>query len=104
MPTGSGAFSLVVSDSSWAFPSGGGRDDAAYFQPLEGLLLPPATEVYLGLIHATDGTSGAARRIESAQKFLADFGIATECGLGRRNPDSIPGLLALHADVADSQG
>jgi hypothetical protein len=81
-----------------------GRDDAAYFQPLEGLLLPPATEVYLGLIHATDGTSGAARRIESAQKFLAEFGIATECGLGRRNPDSIPGLLALHADVADSQG
>ncbi len=77
------------------------RDDAAYYQPLKDLQLSPDTEIFLGLIHATDGASGAARRIEAAQNFLTDFGVATECGLGRRHPESIPSLLALHAQVAD---
>ena len=80
-----------------------GRHDAAYYRPLKDLRLAADTEIYLGLIHATDGASGALRRIESAQKFLTKFGIATECGLGRRAPHSIPELLALHAEVADSQ-
>ena len=28
------------------------------------------------------------------------FGIATECGLGRRQPHTIPALLKLHAELA----
>lgn len=79
------------------------RHDAAYYRPLKDLRLAADTEIYLGLIHATDGASGAARRIDVAQEFLTEFGIATECGLGRRDPESIPDLLALHAQVADSQ-
>jgi hypothetical protein len=51
------------------------RDDAAYYQPLKDLQLSPDTEIFLGLIHATDGASGAARRIEAAQNFLTDFGV-----------------------------
>jgi len=77
------------------------RDDTAYYEPLKDLQLSPDTEIFLGLIHATDGVSGALRRIEAGQNFLADFGVATECGLGRRHPESIPGLLSLHAQVAD---
>jgi hypothetical protein len=79
------------------------RHDAAYYRPLKDLRLAADTEIYLGLIHTTDGASGAARRIDVAQEFLTEFGIATECGLGRRDPESIPDLLALHAQVADSQ-
>jgi hypothetical protein len=77
------------------------RDDDAYFAPLRNLIRPTETELYLGLIHFTDGATGARRRIAAASRVLADFGIATECGLGRRPPATIPDLLRLHAEVAD---
>jgi len=76
------------------------RSDDAYFAPLQEFRLDPHTEIYLGLVHMTDGTAGAARRIATAARYRKDFGIATECGLGRRSPESIPRLLALHAVVA----
>jgi hypothetical protein len=31
---------------------------------------------------------------------VGEFGVATECGLGRRDPATIPDLLRLHAEVA----
>jgi methionine synthase II (cobalamin-independent) len=73
------------------------RDDEAYFAPLAALKRRPETELYLGLIHLQDGEAGARRRIAAAEKFVADFGIATECGFGRRPPETIPDLLKLHA-------
>jgi len=76
------------------------RDDDAYFAPLRNLIRPAGTELYLGLIHFTDGAAGAQRRIAAASRVVADFGIATECGLGRRPPATIPDLLRLHAEVA----
>lgn len=76
------------------------RDDAAYFAPLRDLRLPAGTELYLGLVHMTDGVSGAMRRLDAARAVVADFGIATECGFGRRPPETVPGLLALHREVA----
>lgn len=76
------------------------RSDDAYFAPLHNLALHPETELYLGLVHYTDGVEGALRRIEAAQRTLADFGVATECGLGRRPPETIPDLLKIHAQVA----
>jgi len=76
------------------------RDDDAYFAPLRNLIRPAETELYLGLIHFTDGAPGARRRIAAAGRVVADFGIATECGLGRRPPATIPDLLRLHAEVA----
>jgi hypothetical protein len=76
------------------------RDDDAYFAPLDQLQLPSETEVYLGRVHYHDGTTGAERRIATAQRHLASFGVATECGLGRRPADTIPELLRIHAAVA----
>jgi hypothetical protein len=76
------------------------RDDSAYVAPLAGLRLHSQTELYLGLIHLDDGVAGAERRIAAAQRFVADFGVATECGMGRRPPETIPALFALHAAVA----
>ncbi len=76
------------------------RTDLAYFEPLAGLTLDPATELYLGLIHHTDGLDGTLARIEVARKVVPAFGIATECGLGRRDPATIGDLLKIHADAA----
>jgi hypothetical protein len=77
------------------------RSDAAYFAPLRNLRRRPETELYLGLVHFTDGVTGARQRIEAAQRVMAEFGVATECGMGRRPPETIPALLRIHAEVAD---
>ena len=76
------------------------RDDTAYFAPLSGLKLPAETKLYLGLVHHTDGVEGAKRRLAAASTVMTDFGVATECGWGRRAPETIPALLDLHRDVA----
>lgn len=76
------------------------RHDEAYFAPLPGLQLRPETRISLGLIHYTDGVPGTRRRIATAERYLKDFLIATECGFGRRAPETIPKLLAIHAEVA----
>lgn len=76
------------------------RDDSAYFAPLRELSLAPETELFLGLIHFDDGVQGARRRIDVASEHVTSFGVATECGFGRRPPQTIPALLALHAETA----
>jgi hypothetical protein len=77
-----------------------GRDDAAYFAPLAGLRLPAGTELYLGLVHLGDGVEGTRRRIAVAQETVPRFGVATECGFGRRPADTVVELLRIHAAVA----
>ena len=76
------------------------RCDEAYFEPLKRLALRPETRVSLGLIHNTDGVPGTRKRIRTAEKFLRNFLVATECGFGRRPAETIPRLLAVHSEVA----
>ena len=76
------------------------RDDEAYYAPLSDLRLADDTELYLGLVHHTDGMEGTQRRMAAASKVVPAFGISTECGLGRRPSETVPDLLALHARVA----
>lgn len=76
------------------------RSDHAYFAPLKNLHLHPETELYLGLVHFTDGIEGTRKRIEAAQRVVANFGVATECGCGRRPSETIPDLLRIHREVA----
>ena len=76
------------------------RTDDAYFAPLHNLQLHPETELYLGLVHFTDGVEGTRQRIAAAQRVVTNFGVATECGLGRRPPETIPDLLRSHSAVA----
>lgn len=77
------------------------RFDESFYRPLSSLKLSTDTELYLGLIHMTDGEQGARRRIRVARNFVTDFGVATECGFGRRPIETISELLKLHADVTD---
>ncbi len=76
------------------------RSDEAYFAPLRNLHLHPETKLYLGLVHNSDGVEGARERIAAAQQVVSDFGVATECGMGRRSEETIPDLLHLHSSVA----
>jgi hypothetical protein len=39
-------------------------------------------------------------RLATAERHVERFSIATECGFGRRDPATIPGLLRIHADAA----
>ena len=78
-----------------------GRSDDGYFSPLRELRLQAETELYLGLVHLTDGVDGTNQRIMAAQQVVGDFGVATECGFGRRPAETIPALLDVHAGVTD---
>lgn len=79
------------------------RNDDTYFEPLKDLRLNPETELYLGLVHHTDGVEGTKQRIASAEKVMDNFGIATECGFGRRPPETISELLDIHSTVIDAR-
>jgi hypothetical protein len=61
----------------------------AHWQPLANLAIEPETEFYLGLVHAEDGAEGARYRAALASKFLPDFGLSTECGLGRHSTEQL---------------
>jgi hypothetical protein len=77
------------------------RDDRAYFEPLRGLARGPETELYLGLVHGSDGTEGTLRRMRTASEFVTDFGIATECGIGRaRTPEQARAIMNVHGEAA----
>lgn len=74
------------------------RDDEDFFRPLSGLRLKAETELYLGLVHS-DGVANTKRRIAAAHKYVAAFGIGTECGIGRkRRPDAVRSLFKIHAE------
>ena len=75
------------------------RTDDGYFQPLQDLDIDRDIELYLGLIHHDD-EAGDAARIDTARKFLDEFGISTECGWGRTDPARVPGLLDSHRKQA----
>lgn len=79
------------------------RADEKYYEALAGLKLQPGTELYLGLVHTTDGVEGTQKRIAAARKYAAFFGVATECGCGRRKPETLAELMRVHRMVSEPQ-
>jgi len=76
------------------------RDDDAYFEPLADLRLHDRTPLYLGLVHHTGGVEGTQRRIDTARRHCQrEFGVATECGMGRKPRERVPELLEIQAQV-----
>lgn len=79
------------------------RDDDAYFAPFDALDLAPETELFLGLVHHDDGVEGARRRIAAAAPHVPDFGIATECGIGRAHTTpEIETIFDIHAELTSA--
>lgn len=76
------------------------RDDDAYFEALGAVEIPDEIELYLGLVHVTGGQEGTRRRIATASRHVPRFGLATECGFGRRPISQIPALLDQHAALS----
>lgn len=77
------------------------RSDDGYFKPLDGLRLPPTTELYLGVVHAQDGIAGTQKRIAAARNHVKNFGIASECGISRaRGPELVHRFLDVYAGAS----
>jgi hypothetical protein len=85
------------------------RSDADYFAPLRDLAATPETELYFALVpyHPDDQPDGTtAAQIEHIDTALAEssagrreWGICTECGMGRVATDDVPKLLDLHREI-----
>jgi hypothetical protein len=78
--------------------------DASYFAPLSGLQAGPETELYFALVpyhpdRQADGTTAA--QVENLDAVLGgrEWGICTECGMGRVAADDVLGLLDLHRAI-----
>jgi hypothetical protein len=76
------------------------RADAAYVAPLVGLSGYDDSELYLGLVHHAD-RAGDLARIAAARAVVPTFGVASECGWGRTDPQRLPGLLESHRLAAE---
>lgn len=75
----------------------------AHWRPLADLALEPTTEVYLGLVHAEDGAKGARARAALAREFLPDFGLSTECGLGRHSAEQLTAVLEAWRELSEER-
>jgi hypothetical protein len=83
--------------------------EESYFAPLAGLTVGPQTELNFALVpyHPADqepGTTDAqARLIDSALAdgpgARSDWGISTECGMGRVSRDDVPVLLDKYREI-----
>lgn len=76
------------------------RHDDAYFAPLSDWP-ENAGKLFLGLVHHTEGVEGTKRRLTTARRYTDDFGVATECGFGRRPRETLPELMRIHREIAE---
>ena len=76
------------------------RTDESYFAPLNQLELQSGTQLFIGLIHPYD-LKGTLERIQRAQKVVRDFGVSTECGLGRCTEDELSSVLDIMGQVTE---
>jgi methionine synthase II (cobalamin-independent) len=93
--------SLAPRDVNWIhMPVPKDRTDDDYYAPMRGLRLKKETQLYLGLAHAWD-LDGTQSRISAARKVLENFGIATECGMGRTSKDEFEAVMEILAMLSE---
>lgn len=74
--------------------------DEAFYAPLRSLDAQGA-RVYLGAIHNMDTLKA---RLDTARKYLPDFGLAAYCGFGRTPPETMPQVLKDHFTALEVAG
>jgi hypothetical protein len=89
------------------------RSDEGYFAPLRDLRVGPETELYFALVpyHPGDQPDGTtAAQVQVIDAVLAEsasgareWGISTECGMGRVAAEDVPTLLDLHRQILETQ-
>ena len=72
-----------------------------FFLPFRNYHGPDSTRIYVGLIHHDD-VEGDRKRIDTAARYIRNMGVATECGWGRANPDTVDSLLESHRLAAEA--
>jgi hypothetical protein len=72
---------------------------AGFFAPLRDWRGAKTTQLYLGLLQEDDADGNNAR-IAAARNVVPEFGVAAECGFGRRDPSHVPAILASHRHAA----
>ena len=88
------------------------RADEGYFAPLRDLRAGGETELYFALVpyHPADQPQGTtAEQVRVIDAAMAespagrrDWGICTECGMGRVADSDVPQLLDLHREILES--
>ena len=73
-----------------------------FFAPLADLAMGSETELYLGLLQPKNSDSDDAR-VKAAEKFVSNFGIATECGWGRKDSGAVPHVLGTHTRAIENR-
>jgi hypothetical protein len=86
-----------------------GRSDEDYFVPLQDLRAGPDTELYFALVPYYPGDQSPGTTAEQVQLIDAslaqspsgsrEWGVCTECGMGRVASDDVPTLLDLHREI-----
>jgi hypothetical protein len=100
---------------SWfAFTVPQARSDDAYFAPLSDLQSPPETELYFALVpyHPSQQPEGmTGEQVRLIDRYLGaspsvqrEWGICTECGMGRVDAGEVPALLDLHREILEAHG
>jgi hypothetical protein len=89
------------------------RSDPDYFVPLHDLRVGAETELYFALVpyHPSDQPEGTTTEqvslidasLAEASPGRRDWGICTECGMGRVDADDVPRLLDLHREILEAQ-
>jgi hypothetical protein len=89
------------------------RRDDGYFAPLDDLLVGPETELYFALVpyypdEQPAGTTAQQTRLIDAHLAASptgarEWGICTECGMGRVRQSDVPRLLDVHREILAGQ-
>jgi hypothetical protein len=78
--------------------------DPAYFTPLADLRVDDATELYFALVpyHPAEqptGTTEEQARLIDERLGAREWGICTECGMGRVDREDVPPMLDAHREI-----
>jgi hypothetical protein len=89
------------------------RRDEGYFTPLRDVRVGPETELYFALVpyHPSEQPPGTTtEQVRLIDAVLAqspsgarEWGICTECGMGRVASEDVPTLLDLHREILEAQ-
>jgi len=73
-------------------------EDRSFFRPLADLE-PGDARVFLGIVLPIDGEAGLRRRVDTASRYVTDFGVAMYCGFGRQPGKDGTETMRDHADA-----
>ena len=73
-------------------------EDRSFFRPLVDLE-PLDARVFLGIVLPIDGGAGLRRRVDTASRYISDFGVAMYCGFGRQPGKDGTETMREHAEV-----